>query len=120
MDIKQYQDWTINTAVYPGAGSGNFQEILYLVLGLASESGEVAGKLKKIVRGDKVDPEAFVSELSDVLWYLARICSHTNITLEELAGFNYAKLTKRLETNTIQGNGDKREENASKLITDNT
>ena len=105
MQIKQYQDWTINTAVYPGAGSGNFQEILYLVLGLASESGEVAGKLKKIVRGDEVQPEAFISELSDVLWYLARICSHAGITLEDLADYNFAKLTKRLETNTVKGAG---------------
>lgn len=116
MQIKQYQDWTINTAVYPGAGSGNFGEALYLVLGLASEAGEVAGKLKKIVRGDEVTPEAFVSELSDVLWYLARICSHAGITLEDLAEFNYAKLTKRQETDTIQGDGDTRE---NLIITNN-
>ena len=113
MHINEYQDWTVNTAVYPGAGSGNFQEVLYLVLGLASESGEVAGKLKKIIRGDKVEPEAFLSEMSDVLWYLARLCSHAGITLEQLAEYNYAKLCKRLDTNTIQGEGDKRESGAT-------
>lgn len=108
MDLKQYQEFTLTTAVYPGAGEHGFQEVVYLTLGMASEAGEVAGKLKKIIRGDDMDPEAFVSECSDVLWYLTRLCDNMGITLEQLAEYNYVKLSKRKEANTIQGNGDNR------------
>lgn len=116
MDLNQYQSWTLTTAVYPGAGSHDFQEVNYLVLGLASESGEVAGKLKKIIRGDNVDPESFLSEVSDVLWYLTRICDNVGITLEQLADYNYAKLEARKATDTIKGSGETIE---SRIITDN-
>ena len=112
MDIKQYQQWTLSTAVYPGAGEHGFNEALYLTLGLVSESGEVAGKVKKIIRGDNVHPYDVVSELGDVLWYLARTCDNMNMTLEDLADINYQKLMKRKETNTIQGDGDHREQGA--------
>lgn len=116
MDLKQYQQWTRTTAVYPGANEQGFAEVNYLVLGLASESGEVAGKLKKIIRGDKINPEDFVSEISDVLWYLTRICDNVGITLENLADYNHAKLEARKATNTIKGSGETVE---SRIITDN-
>lgn len=109
MNINEYQKWTLSTAIYPQAGEHTFQEVNYLTLGLSSEAGEVAGKLKKIIRGDNVPPEAFISEVSDVLWYLARICDNIGITLEELALFSYNKLEERKKTNTIKGDGDTRE-----------
>ena len=108
MDINKYQEWTLSTAVYPGAGEHSFQEVVYLTLGLASEAGEVAGKLKKIVRGDKVDPEAFVSEVGDCLWYVARLCDNMGITMEQLAEYNVNKLEARKTKDTIQGEGDAR------------
>lgn len=117
MDIKKYQDWTLTTAVYPGAGQHNFDEVLYLTLGLASESGEVAGKLKKIIRGDVVEPEDFLSELSDVLWYLARLCDNVGISMEDLADYSHAKLEARKATNTIKGDGDKIEDRTEALNT---
>lgn len=109
MNINEYQNWTLTTAQYQGAGTHSFEEIVYLTLGLASEAGEVAGKLKKIIRGDRVEPEAFVSEVGDVLWYLVRICDNLNITLEQLADLNAAKLQQRVADNTIKGDGDVRE-----------
>jgi len=112
MNINDYQKWTLTTAVYPDAGKGGFNEINYLVLGLASEAGEVAGKLKKIIRGDDVPPESFVSEVSDTLWYLARICTVLGISVEDLAAFNHNKLEARKANNTIKGSGDER-----KLVT---
>ena len=126
MNINDYQKWSVSVAVYPGAGQHQFNEALYLTLGLASEAGEVAGKVKKIIRGDKVDPFDVVSEMSDVLWYLTRLCDNLGMTVEDLADVNFAKLEKRKETNTIQGDGDKRElakeaqEDASKIITSNS
>ena len=120
MQINDYQTWTRTPAIYPGAGEHGFNEALYLTLGLTSESGEVAGKVKKIIRGDQVDPESLVSEMSYVLLYLARLCDNLGFTVEDLADYNHQKLEKRKETNTIKGDGDKREENASKIITPNS
>lgn len=113
MDINKYQEWTLSTAVYPGAGEHSFQEVVYLTLGLASEAGEVAGKLKKIVRGDKVDPEAFVSEVGDCLWYVARLCDNMGITMEQLAEYNMQKLEERKQAGAIKGSGDSLIERAS-------
>lgn len=117
MNLIDYQKWTITTAVYPGSGTRTFPEVLYLTLGLSSEAGEVAGKIKKIVRGDRIDPESYVSELSDVLWYLARSCDAAGITLEDLADYNVDKLESRKQEGTIQGEDTK---DGNRIITANT
>ena len=117
MDLKKYQDWTLSVAVYPDAGLKTFNETLYLVLGLSSEAGEVAGKLKKIVRGDQIDPESYVSELSDVLWYLSRAASAVGLSLEDLADYNYSKLESRKTAGTIQGEDQK---DGSRITTNHT
>ena len=116
MNLKKYQDWTLSVAVYPGSGTRTFPEVLYLTLGLSSEAGEVAGKIKKIVRGERIDPESYVSELSDVLWYLARSCDAAGITLEDLADYNVAKLESRKQEGTIQGEDTK---DGNRVITSN-
>ena len=110
MNILKYQDWTLSTAIYPEAGSHSFNEIVYLTFGLCSESGKVGGKLKKIIRGDNVEPEAFVAECGDVLWYLARICDNLGIDLEQLAEYNMGKLEERRAKGTIKGSGDTNEQ----------
>lgn len=87
--------------------------IVYPTLGLANEAGEVAGKVKKIFR-DKdgklsaEDREALKSELGDVLWYLAQICTELDLTLEEVAEANLEKLFSRQNRNQIGGSGDNR------------
>ena len=47
MQASEYQEKTKLFAVYP-----ELQSLEYLGLGLASEAGEVAGKIKKWLRGD--------------------------------------------------------------------
>lgn len=110
MNVIDYQNWSISTAIYPGAGEHGFNEALYLTLGLTSESGEVAGKVKKIIRGDQVDPESLVSEMSDVLWYLTRMCDNLGFNLEDLADYSYKKLESRKAINMIKGSGDSNEQ----------
>ena len=87
--------------------------IVYPTLGLANEAGEVAGKIKKIFRDrDGVisddDRAALVLELGDVLWYLAQICTELDVTLEDVAAANIAKLAARAARGTIRGDGDTR------------
>lgn len=108
MHINDYQDWTISTAIYPESGTGSNLELYYLSLGLASEAGEVAGKVKKIIRDRQYNPGAIMSELSDVLWYVARLADSLGLTMEDLATLNHGKLTKRKEAGTLSGNGDTR------------
>ena len=117
MDVKQYQEWTITTSIYPGAGEHGFNEALYLTLGLTSEAGEVAGKVKKIIRGDTIEQESLVSEMSDVLWYLTRMCDNLGFNLEDLADYNYKKLEGRKAKGTIQGED---QSDGSRIITTNT
>lgn len=108
MNANDFQKWTIDVAVYPGAGTGDNRELVYLGLGLTSEAGEVAGKIKKLVRDDQFEPMQIAHELGDVLWYVARLGSSLGYDLETLMEWNYKKLNARKENGTIRGSGDAR------------
>ena len=109
MDFSDYQTRSRKTAKYPPIG----HPVIYPVLGLANEAGEVAGKVKKIFR-DKggvigaAEREALKGELGDVLWYLAQVCTELDLPLDEVAEHNIEKLYSRLERGTIGGDGDNR------------
>ena len=104
---QQYLEFTRTTAIYP-----KDRELEYLVLGLTSEAGEVAGKVKKIIRDKKELTTnikgTIIDECSDVLWYLTRLADAMGITLTELISVNYAKLSSRKERNVLSGDGDNR------------
>lgn len=109
MDFKEYQEKAKNTARYPNIGS-NFT---YPTLGLASESGEVAGKIKKVIRDKNgvIDDDTrieIMKELGDVLWYLSQLATELNLSLDDIANENLKKLFSRMERNTIHGDGDNR------------
>jgi NTP pyrophosphatase (non-canonical NTP hydrolase) len=108
MNIIDYQNWTATTAVYPEAGENSERELVYLTLGLAGEAGEVADKIKKLIRSGVVSMEwkeylnfsnaerlNILHEMGDTLWYLARLCSALDISLETLAKINHDKLEAR-------------------------
>ena len=87
--------------------------IVYPTLGLTNEAGEVAGKIKKIFRDKggvigQEDRAALKSELGDVLWYLAQICTDLDLSLQEVAEENLRKLARRQEAGTLHGDGDDR------------
>ena len=109
MDLNEYQVKTNETATYPKDGING---LLYVSLGCAGEAGEIANKVKKILRGDhELTPEvclAILNEVGDVLWYLAQIAEVLNVDLDAIAIMNLAKLKKRKEQNKIMGEGDYR------------
>lgn len=83
------------------------------VLGLTGEAGEVADKIKKIVRdkAGEVTPEdtaAISKELGDVLWYLSSIARYLDMPLEEVARGNLEKLASRKTRGKLHGEGDER------------
>ena len=103
MDWATYQDWTKTTAVYPEE-----KEEEYLMLGLASEVGELLGKFKKEIRGDGKKVTDKLDELGDVCWYLARLMDHYDLTHQEVLHRNFTKLADRKARDVLKGEGDKR------------
>ena len=109
MDFDNYQIEARKTAIYPNKDK-NF---IYPTLGLVGESGEVAEKIKKVLRDnngnfDYESKTAIKKELGDVLWYLANLCNELDFTLNEVAEENLEKLSNRLLRGKISGSGDDR------------
>jgi len=108
MDFNSYQRTAITTAIYPAT-----HKILYPALGLAGEAGEVANKVKKLVRdGTSSLPdkwkEHIASEIGDVLWYCAVLADDLGMSLGRIASENEIKLAQRKKKGTIGGSGDSR------------
>ena len=108
MELNHYANEAMRTAIYPPEHG-----LQYAVLGLCSEAGEVAGKVKKVLRdeGGNFSPEAkaeIASEAQDCLWYLAAIARELGTTLDAMAAANLAKLESRARRGTLQGSGDNR------------
>lgn len=106
--FKEYQAFTRTTAIYPEVGSGEDIALAYVSLGLAGEAGELANKVKKIVRDGEYDAEALAAELGDTLYYLARFADELGTSLNLVARDNMAKLSDRKERGVIGGSGDNR------------
>ena len=109
MNFTEYQKLARETAVYPDLGDN----YTYPTLGLCGESGEVAEKVKKLIRDDSgavsYDKRLEIKkELGDVLWYLSNICSELGLSLEEVAELNVQKLHDRQASGKLHGSGDNR------------
>jgi len=109
MTFRKYQENAFQTAIYPGKGD-NFY---YPTLGLCGEAGEIAEKIKKVMRdGDGVLTEVkkteLKKELGDVLWYIAALCTELDLDMNDVAENNIAKLLDRKKRNVIKGDGDNR------------
>ena len=109
MDFKTYQKQARLTAQYPNLGSNN----IYPTLGLVGEAGEVAEKVKKVIRDKKgvFDDESkkgLKKELGDVLWYVSNLCTEFNFSLDDIALQNLEKLKLRAAKGKISGSGDDR------------
>jgi len=107
-DLDMYQKVALTTAIYPRE-----QAIIYPTLGLTGEAGEVANKVKKIIRdGSNKNDDSMVSEIKseigDCLWYIAVLADDIGCKLSDIANTNLVKLANRKEKGTIGGSGDKR------------
>ena len=103
-----YQQSASKFAIYP-----QDKGLEYLSLGLASEAGEVAGKVKKIIRDKNgilsdEDKQALAAELGDVLWYVTAVADDLGITISDIFYENYKKLNSRKSRGVIKGSGDNR------------
>lgn len=102
-EMDEFQEECLKTAIYP-----KDKAIEYTALGLASEAGEFAGKVKKFIRDGAFDDKAAADELGDVLWYVATAADALGYDLSEIAENVLAKLRSRKDRGVIQGSGDNR------------
>lgn len=108
MKFQDYQTQASKTAIYSDA-----DVVIYPALGLVSEAGEVAGKVKKVLRDknghfDPVERQKIAAEVGDVLWYIASLCTDLGIGMEVIAQQNLDKLNSRMARGVIGGSGDER------------
>ena len=141
MNFREYQHAAATTAIYPDllqhvrdaliAKGHSSTELLveeisaaiiyntkvfnpyYPTLGLVGEAGELANKIKKVMRDDKgIIPNEkkleFIKELGDVLWYVAALATELEIDLDEVAETNIKKLFSRKDRGKLGGSGDDR------------
>lgn len=111
LEMNEYQRIARQTAIY-------LDPVVYPALGLAGESGEVAEKIKKLIRDkggigrlqamSEEDRDAVAKEIGDVLWYCANLAADIGVSLEDVAKINIDKLAKRKEEGKIGGSGDNR------------
>jgi len=109
MTAEFYEMKAGQTAIFP-----EHKALEYLALGLTSEAGEVAGKVKKLIR-DGEDMEGFelkkiaiASEIGDVLWYCAMMAKEVGVPLNDIMKDNLKKLHGRKVRGTLHGSGDNR------------
>jgi len=113
MQFSEYQKQSRVTAKYPDIDN-NF---VYPTLGLVGEAGELAEKVKKLMRDkqmftpsevtDDVKAE-ILKELGDVMWYTAQLATEFGVNLDAVAEQNIEKLHSRLDRDQINGDGDNR------------
>jgi len=77
-------------------------------LGLVGEAGEVAEKIKKVIRDGSADRKAIQKELGDVIFYWYAMHGALKLDPEETIKMNMEKLSSRKERGVIRGSGDER------------
>lgn len=107
-DPNMYQAFTKSTAIYP-----KDEALWYTTLGLVGEAGEIANKVKKVIRdkgGIPTDSDKLeiAKEIGDVMWYVARLADELGVPLLDLILDNVKKLSSRKERGVIGGSGDNR------------
>lgn len=110
MKFDEYQKQALTTVL---STNDEFKDTLHWVLGINGEAGEVAEKVKKIIRDkngviSEQDKKELGKEIGDVLWYLAVFADQLGMSLEDIANENLAKLADRQKRSALQGSGDNR------------
>jgi NTP pyrophosphatase (non-canonical NTP hydrolase) len=110
MTLEEYQKQALTTVI---ASDSEFRDLLHWVLGINGEAGEIAEKIKKIIRDkngevSKEDKTELAKEVGDVLWYLAVFAHHLGVPFEQIAQQNLDKLQSRKARGVLSGSGDNR------------
>jgi len=82
-------------------------KVSYAVMGLAGEAGEVANKMKKVIR-DGAPLATLNKEVQGTHWYVNACYSELGVDANSAAVQLAETLQSRKERGVIQGNGDNR------------
>ncbi len=115
-DLDDYDRFVAETAIFPDNAG-----LVYCALGMIGEAGEVAEKIKKLVRkhqttdtttllaalseAERID---LIKEVGDVIWYNSAFLRLIGSSFDECVDVNVEKLTSRRQRNLIDGAGDNR------------
>lgn len=110
MTLDEYQKRALTTVI---SSDDEFKDLLHWVLGINGEAGEVAEKIKKIIRDKNgevsdADKTELAKEIGDVLWYLAVFAHHLGVSFDDVAQQNLDKLQSRQKRGVLGGAGDNR------------
>jgi NTP pyrophosphatase (non-canonical NTP hydrolase) len=110
MTFDEYQKQAITTNL---TKDDPLKELMQQVLGLGDEAGEVLAIFKKWIRDNdadvtKLDKQNVAKELGDILWYIAVVAHDLDISFDDIAAANLAKLKSRQQRGVLTGSGDNR------------
>jgi len=110
VNFNDYQDRAHSTSKGTEIGGDT---LIYPLMGLAGEVGELLNKVKKLHRdgdGDITDAQCsgLVKECGDCLWYLAEVCTQLGVDLDYVAHCNLQKIADRAARGAVGGSGDER------------
>jgi NTP pyrophosphatase (non-canonical NTP hydrolase) len=113
MTIEEYQSQAITTLVSDHSYGDLSAQLISQLFGLVGESGEVAEKVKKLLRDKQgnlsnEDKAELLKELGDILWYINSVSHLLGSSLEEVAQANLDKVLSRKSRGVTKGNGDNR------------
>lgn len=104
MTTDDYSRWVEGKIVTEGQ-----ERLVENTLGLVGEAGEVAEKVKKVIRdGSKVSPMDIIKEIGDVVFYCTALANHIGYDLTTVIEVNVDKLNDRQKRGVIKGSGDDR------------
>lgn len=122
MTLNEYQQAAMSTCTMSS------HNMVYMLMGLCEEVGELQGKFSKAVRKKQLYANSYnqfiptkewfghlnelrediKKEAGDVAWMLAGFCKVMGWTLEEVCQLNLDKLESRQQRGVIVGEGDNR------------
>lgn len=104
MTPNEYSQWVEGKILTEGN-----DRLMENTLGLVGEAGEVAEKVKKLIRDkDRFTSEDIVKELGDVVFYVTALANYYSFGLQHVMDLNVHKLDDRQKRGKLQGSGDDR------------
>lgn len=98
MDFDEYQELAFHTDQFADKKGKGAAALQIPLLGIAGETGTLLAEFKKKLR-DKESYEGFEiraeEELGDILWYVANVASHLDLSLTKIAAKNLTKTQER-------------------------
>ena len=104
MNTDEYSTWVEGKIMTKGE-----TRLIENTLGLVGEAGEVAEKVKKLLRDKtRFSSSDIIKELGDVVFYATALANYYGGDLTKVIGTNVDKLDGREERGTLGGSGDDR------------